>query len=148
MKKINIRKTYYLLRHRYFTMNNIVITVALVIGVGWAWGSVEMMQRNFALQKEIDSKKRQLTLAQLQTEMLGYEQKHYKSSEYQELAIRDRLGLAMPGEKALMLPPNSSAAKNADKLLATDTSQQQEATVPSNFELWMNFLFGSVKKES
>jgi hypothetical protein len=147
MKKINVRKTYYLIRHRYFTMNNMVIAVALLIGVGWAWGSVQMMQRNFELQKEIDDKRRQLTLVQLQAETITYEQKYYKSSEYQELAIRDRLGLAMPGEKALILPPNSSAAKNADTLLAAETSRQDTATPPSNFELWMNFLFGSRKKE-
>lgn len=143
MKKINIRKTYYLIRHRYLTLNNVVIAVALVIGAGWAWGSVEMMQRNFGLQKEVDDKKRQMVLAELQTETLAYEQRYYKSSEYQELAIRDRMGLAMPGEKALVLPPNSSAAKNADQLLANDTADKEAAKPPSNFELWMNFLFGS-----
>ena len=50
MKKINIRKIYYHLRHRYLTLNNVVIAVALMIGLGWAWGSIGMMQRNFALQ--------------------------------------------------------------------------------------------------
>jgi hypothetical protein len=145
MKKINIRKSYYLVRHRYLTLNNMVIVVALVVGAGWAWGSVQMMQRNFDLQKEIDDKNRQLLLAELQTETLGYEQRYFKSSEYQELAIRDRMGQVMPGEKALVLPPNSSAAKNADKLLSEDAQQQETMAPPSNFELWLNFLFGSRK---
>lgn len=143
MKKINIRKIYYLVRHRYLTVNNMVIVVALVVGAGWVWGSMEMMQRNFGLQKEINDKKRQLTLVQLQAETLGYEQRYYGSSEYQELAIRERLGLAMPGEKVLLLPANSSAAKNADQLLANTTAQGEADVPPSNFELWMNFLFGN-----
>jgi hypothetical protein len=143
MKKINIRKTYYLVRHRYLTMNNVVIAVALIIGAGWAWGSVGMMQRNFELQKELDAHSRQLVLAQLQTDNLAYEQRYYKSSEYQELAIRDRMGLAMPGEKALILPPNSTAAKNADTTQTGDTTSKEASVPPSNFELWMNFLFGS-----
>lgn len=142
MKKINIRKLYYLVRHRYLTLNSVVVAVALVIGAGWAWGSIQMMQRNFELAKEVDDKKRQLTLTQLQTENLGFEQRYFKSSEYQELAVRDRLGLAMPGEKALILPSNSSAAKKADQLITKDTTSQDAQVPPSNFELWMNFLFG------
>lgn len=143
MKKINIKKTYYLLRHQYLTLNNMAIVVALLIGTGWAWGSVEMMQRNFDLQKEVDTKRRQLMLVDLQAETLAYEQKYFTSSEYQELAIRDRLGMVMPGEKVLILPPNSSAATKADKLTLSDTASQEPVAVPSNFELWMNFLFGN-----
>jgi hypothetical protein len=146
MKKTNIRKTYYLIRHRYLTMNNVVIAVALIIGAGWAWGSVQMMQRNFALQKEVDDKKRQLVLIQLQADMLGYEQRYYNSSEYQELAIRERMGKVMPDEKVLVLPPNSSAAKKADQLISNDTVAADNTAPPSNFELWMNFLFGGSKQ--
>src|SRR3954471_12874792 len=101
MKKTNIRKIYYHVRYRYLTMNNVVIAIALVIGAGWAWGSVEMMQRNFDLQKDVDGKARQLQLVDLQTQNLAYEQRYYKSAEYQELAVRARLGLAKPGEKAI-----------------------------------------------
>lgn len=140
MKKINIRKFYYHLRYRYLTMNNVVVGVALVIGAGWAWGSVEMMQRNFDLQKEIDGKARQQMLIELETQNLTYEQRYYKSSEYQELAVRERLGLAKPGEKALVLPPNTETAKNADAKLMKTTIEKTEPT--SNFQQWMNFLFG------
>lgn len=126
-------------------MNNVVIGVALVIGAGWAWGSVEMMQRNFDLQKEIDGKTRELTLVDLQTQNLAYEQKYYKSTEYQELAVRSRLGLARAGEKALILPPNTEAAKNADAQLTKKTVQVVES--PDNFQQWMNFLFGGSRQK-
>lgn len=140
MKKINIRKNWYHLRRDYMTLNNVVIVVALFIGASWAWGSIGVMQRNYDLQKELDGKNRQLRLLQLETDNLGYEQRYYKSTEYQELAVRDRLGLVEPGEKALILPPNSKTAVETDK--KQTTSQPVSTIKPGNFEQWMNFLFG------
>ena len=141
MQKINIRKLYYHLRHRYLTMNNVVIGVALVIGASWAWGSIGMMQRNFNLQKEIDGKRREEQLASLEAQNLQYEQKYYQSSEYQELAMRQRLGVGQPGEKVLILPENSQAAKNSDEAL--DPKNTTTLAPESDFQQWVNFLFGS-----
>jgi hypothetical protein len=143
MKKINIRKIYYHVRHRYLTMNNVVVGIALVIGASWAWASVGVMQRNYGLQKEVDAKERQQKLAELETQNLKFQQKYYKSSEYQELAVRERLGFADPGEKVLILPPNSQEAKTADAALGKKVAMTVEPT--SNFEQWVNFLFGGNK---
>jgi hypothetical protein len=140
MKKINIRRISYHIRHRYLTMNNIVVAVALFIGASWAWGSIGVMQRNYDLQKEVDTKARQLKLAELQTQNLKYEQRYYQSSEYQELEVRKRLGLANPGEHMLLLPPNTQQAKNADAVAINKVVRTTEPV--SDFQQWMNFLFG------
>ena len=126
-------------------MNNVVITVALVIGASWTWGSIEMMQRNYGLQKEVDGRKREQQLADLEVQTLMYQQNYYKSAEYQDLAMRQRLGMTDAGEKALILPPNSQAAKDAD----TAASQKKAATIvpESNFEQWANFLFGANRND-
>jgi hypothetical protein len=146
MKNINIRKWYYHVRHRYVTMNNVVIAVAFVIGASWTWGSIGMMQRNYGLQKEVDSKKREQQLADLEVQTLTYQQNYYQSSEYQDLAMRERLGVADAGEKALILPPNTQAAKDADKALG---SKKATVVVPeSNFQQWANFLFGAKHDDS
>ena len=144
MKKINTRKLYYHLKHRYLTANNIVVAIALVIGAAWAWGSIEMMQRNYGLQKELDAKTREQTLLELETANLSLQQRYYKSGEYQELAVRERVGLVNPGEKALVLPPNSQAAINADRVISGVTEASEPAT---NFEQWVNFLFGGNRKQ-
>lgn len=122
-------------------MNNVVMAIALLVGIGWAWASIGAMQRNYNLQKEVDGKARQQKLLELEAQSLVFEQKYYKTSEYQELAIRDRLGLANPGETVLLLPPNSEAAKTADKLLE-ESPQEVSVASASNFQQWMNFLFG------
>jgi len=145
MKNINIRKWYYHFRHRYVTMNNVVIAVALIIGASWTWGSIGMMQRNYNLQKEVDGKKRDQQLADLEVQTLTYQQHYYQSAEYQDLAMRQRLGVADAGEKALILPPNSQAAKDADK----EAVSKKTILVPeSNFQQWANFLFGANKSDT
>lgn len=145
MKKINIRKIYYQLRHKYFTLNNAVIAVAFMIAAGWVWGSLGVMQRNYSLQKEVDDKQRQLLFAQLDTESAKLQQRYYQTHEYQELAVRERLGLVTPGEKVLILPPNSQAVIDADKAAAT--VKDVAPVIPkSNFQQWMNFLFGGNSK--
>ena len=144
MKKINIRRIYYQLRHKYFTLNNAVIVVAFAIAAGWVWGSLGVMQRNYTLQKELDDKNRQLIIAQLDTASAKLQQRYYQTDEYKELAVRERLGLVTPGESVLILPPNSKSAIDADKTTPVIS------TVPSqpvgNFQQWMNFLLGGSSK--
>ena len=144
MQKINIRRLYYRIRHKYLTLNNVVIVVAFAIAASWVWGSLGVMQRNYSLQREIEVKKRQLQLADLETSSLELEGRYYQTREYQELSVREHLGLVLPGEKVLVLPANSQATIDID-----NNSQTQLATaaVPaSNFRQWVNFLFGGNSK--
>ncbi len=121
-------------------MNNVVLGIALLIAASWTWGSMQAMQRNYTLQKDLDNKQRQVTLLQLEADKLQYEQNYYRSDEYKELAVRERLGLAFPGEKVLILPPNSEEAKASD---AAYTNKKVATPVQaSNLEQWINFLFG------
>jgi len=141
MQKTNIKKRYRHFKFRYLTVNNLVIAAAILIGISWAWGSVGMMQRNYALQKEIDSKSRQQTLAKLEVETLQYQQKYYQTSEYKSLSVRENIGLADPGEKVLILPPNSKAAKQAGTASAKAKPAKPDLP-PTNMQQWGNFLFG------
>jgi cell division protein FtsB len=139
MKNQNYQKLLYRLRHRIFTTNNIVVLVALFIAVSWAWGSVNVLQRNYALQREIDDKNRDLKLTQLKVDTERFQQSYYKSDEYKELAVRQRLGLVFPDEKVLILPENSKEAAASDN---RNTAQKAITLQPTNVEQWMNFLFG------
>jgi len=139
MKNQNYQKLVYRIRHRVFTMNNVVALVALFIAVSWAWGSVNVLQRNYALQREIDDKNRDLKLTQLKVQTERFQQSYYKSDEYKELAVRQRLGLVFPDEKVLILPENSEEAALSDK---RNDAERTITLQPTNVEQWMNFLFG------
>ena len=121
------------------TLNNIVLAVACVIAFGLAWNSVTIMQRNYTLQRELDMKSRQKTLTELQVQTLQYQKKYHQSNEFKELAARKSLGLAAPGEKVLILPPNSPQAKQQLGENRTAATARIEST---NFEQWMDFLSG------
>ena len=141
MKKINIRKIYYHFVHDFLTVNNAVIVFALIIASSWVWGSLQMMQRNYSLQRELDDKKRQLMIAQLDTENAKLEQRYYKTKEYQELAVREKLGLVAPGESVLILTGDANYKEVASEDAKT-TQKKQDIESWSNFRQWMNFLFG------
>lgn len=143
MQNRQLKRFIYHAKHQYFTMNNVVLAVAAVIAISWAWSSVQAVQRNYQLQRDVDDKRRDLALTQLQTDTLAYEQRYYKSREYQALEAKRRLGLADAGEKVIVLPPNSAQAKALDKAAATPAlTLSSNEPAPPPFQQWMNFLFG------
>lgn len=141
MKKINIKKIIYAIRHKYMTLNNIVVVVAFLVAANWVWGALDMMQRNYALQKEVDSKHRLLQLTELQRDSLALQKRYYQTEEYQELAVRESLGLVRHGEKVLMLSKQEAPEVSGG---ASEATLHPNTTVvqTSNFEQWLNFLFG------
>ena len=144
MNHIRFRHLLYVVRHRYVSMNVVLAVIAGVIALSWAWASVQVVQKNYALQREVDDKQRQKQLIELETQNLAYQKAYYQSTEYQALQARKLLNVAEPGEKVLVLPPNSAAIKESD---ANATAPQaQAATVaaeePSNIQQWADFLFG------
>lgn len=136
------RRLAYYVKHRYMTLNNVVIAIAAVVAIAWAWGSVSMMQRNYQLQRRVDDKQRELTITELEVQTLEYQKRYYASAEYQELSARENLGLANPGEKVLNLPPNTDWAKNYDNTSSTQTASTARVK-PSNPEQWIDFLLGN-----
>ena len=118
-------------------LNNGVLILAFLITMSWAWGTVEAIQRNFALQQEVDTLKQQNALAELQNQTLEFQRSYYNTNEFLELSAREHLGKALPGEKVLILPPNTAqpvaAAANDVPLKAIKDR--------SNVEQWMYFLF-------
>lgn len=154
MKKINILKiktainrAIYKIKHEFITLDNVVIIVALIISAGFVWGSLNMMQRNYKLQKNLSDRSRELVLAQLDTENAQLEQKYYQTNEYKELAVRDYLGLVTSGESVLILPDNSdeveSLASEEESASNTSSTSYDEG---SNFSQWLNFLLGKNAK--
>ena len=110
-----------------------------MVAAGWAWGSIAMMQRNYALQRDVESQKRDAEILELEVANMRFEQNYYKSDEYKDLAAREHLGLACPGEKVLILPANSDAAKREQESAVV----QAVSEPPSNFDQWVNFLIGN-----
>ncbi len=132
MKIKELKQTF----RQYYTLNNIVVVVALLISLSWMWGTMEALQKNFTLQQEVDQQKQEVELLSLETQNLEFQKNYYASDEFIELAVRERLGLAAAGEKMILLPENTVK----DELTSKNELQIQKQT---NFQQWMNFLFGA-----
>ncbi len=132
MKPRQIKQTF----RNYYTLNNIVSAVALLLAASLLWGTVQAMQSNFRLQHQLDAAKQNAEVLNLEAQNLAYENKYYASNEYLDLAVRERFGKAPAGESMLLLPANT----------VNDTNQPSPASKhvpqPSNFQAWMDFLFG------
>lgn len=122
------------LRH-YATIQNGAVVLALLIAVGWVWGTVTTLQQNFKFQQQVDDLDQEVKLMKLQNENQELQKRYYKSDEFLELSARQRLGKAAPGEHLVILP-SSSEIKDTVK----PTTEKVIET--SNFSQWMSFFFG------
>lgn len=121
------------------TLNNAVLAVALLVAGGWVWSTVQAIQHNFTLQQRVDSLAEELEVEALQNKTLQLQRAYYNSEQYLELSARERLGLTNPGEKVVVLPPNTVKPTPAPTVPAA-ASPTLEAR--SNFAQWLSFLFG------
>ena len=134
--KTKTRRAKYYFSNDILTLSNIIMGSVIVVSIVWVWGSISAMEKNYAIQKKLELKQRQALIEEINYQTLQYEQKYLKSSEYQELAVREKLGLALPGEHVLVLPKYPEAKKK----------QQIETSKQSHFTQWMNFIFGGISK--
>jgi hypothetical protein len=133
----------YSVRHKYLTLNNGVLLIATMIAMGWVWGSLSSMQRNYSLQKSLDDKSRQLLVTELDYANSLLAQRYYQTDEYKDLAARSKLGLASAGEKVLILPAYSKDHASAE---LAEASKGVSVEKKSNFEQWLDFLLGENSK--
>jgi len=122
---------------QHMTIQNGTMVLALLIALGWMWGTVQTLQKNFNYQREVDALAQEVELEKLRNQNLQYEQRYYGSDEFLELSARQRLGKANPGEKLIILPDSRSVK---------DTTGTQTATIiaprASNLSQWTEFFFG------
>lgn len=143
--QLAVQRLWYRIKYRYPTREIATVILVGVAIVWFIWGSVQAMQKNYELRHRVDGLERQSQLVELETRMLEYEQRYLNSEEYQKLAVRERLGYGDPGEKVLLLPPNSEQVQKAD---AAEKQQTAAPLPPSNMRQWMNFLFGGNVRNS
>jgi len=122
----------------HLNLNNGVLVFALLIAFSWVWSTIDAIQRNFKLQQQVDDLRQEIAVQELKNKTFQFQNKYYASSEYQELSARERLNKAAPGEKVLILPPNTVHTDANDVPVQTETPIAQR----SNFAQWMYFLFG------
>lgn len=135
--KNTLRRHKYIAKHDLFSVENVVLILAIILCLTWTYQSVLAMSKNWELTERLSTEKRELELLNIEVEATELENSYYKTPEYQELLARKHLDKKLPGENLVIMPENTAAAK---------TKHQQEDSTPkpiaerSNFEKWLLYL--------
>jgi cell division protein FtsB len=129
-------------------VRNVGFYIFAVIALAIAWSGVKTVQNNYELQRQIAILKQQNEVLQLSNQNTGLESQFYETDQYLELAARQNLGLAAPGETVLLVP-KSVAMKHVDSALTPPTSDAEsndsiasKSKFSQNFQDWRDFLLG------
>ncbi|HEX5447803.1 MAG TPA: septum formation initiator family protein [Candidatus Saccharimonadales bacterium] len=124
---------------------NIALYIFCAVVLAIAWSGVRTMQSNYSLQKKIAALKQQDAVLRLQNENAALQNDFYQTDEYLDLAARQDLGLAAPGEKVELIP-KAVALKYVDQSLAPSggglKSADTRSKIMKNIEAWRDFLLG------
>ncbi|MBR3132033.1 hypothetical protein IKG33_01315 [Candidatus Saccharibacteria bacterium] len=135
--KTAIRRMKFRMKHDFFSVENVVLILAIILCLVWTYQSIVAMSRNWSLTEKLAMEKKELELLTVQVEADELENDYYRSDEYQELLARKYLDKKMEGENMVVLPKNSEEAKNKHKKVKAEASEEDY----SNFEEWMRYLF-------
>ena len=113
----------------------LIIVGVAVFWLGFMTITIDVMNRNYRLQRQVDQGVLDNQVIEIQNENLRLEQAYYRTNEYLELSARALLGKALPGEHLVLLKRAEVADTNQGK-----TNQQFEQR--SNLDQWLDFLSG------
>jgi cell division protein FtsB len=128
-------------------IRNLVFYAFSILTLAITWSGIKTVQSNYELQKKIAAIQQQNAVLQLQNQNTDLQNKYLNTNEYLDLAARQNLGLAAPGETVLLIP-STVAMKYIDSSLVHQKSPLEQAApdkrskYAKNLEAWRDFLLG------
>lgn len=121
-----------------------VIFVIIVLLVSWS--TSKAIQTNYDLQRDIAQKQKVNDLQKLKNENLKIQNQYLQTDEYLELAARQQLGKAAPGETLIVIPKETAMKYTVASSIKTDAELQQTVDnekpfYQKNLEAWGKFFF-------
>lgn len=142
IKNFNTDKTLQFLRRfndMRFTGQVLFVLIVLLV----SWSGIKTIQTNYGLQKQIAALKQQNSLTKIENSNMALQNEYFKSRQYLELAARQNFGLAMPGEKLVIVPPSVALSYTVD-LPEDKPIEIDEKHKPTLFERhitnWIDFF--------
>ncbi len=112
------------------------------------WSSVNVVETNYGLQKQISKMQQENDVAKLENTNLKLKNEYLNTNEYLELSARRHFNKALPGETLVVVPRSVALSytielpKPASASLAkTETSKESGNALERNFNAWLDFLF-------
>ena len=116
--------------------------VFAVIVLLTTWSGIKSIQANYGLQKQISGLRQQNTVAELQNNNLQLQNQYFNSNQYLELAARQNFGLAVNGEKEIVVPVSVAMAYTTElpTTAKVDATASQQPVYQQNFQSWVDFF--------
>jgi cell division protein FtsB len=116
-----------------------VLFVVVVLLISWS--GVKAIDANYVLQKQIAALEQQNAVQQLENSNQKLQNEYYNSDQYLELSARQNFGLAVPGEKEIIVPKSVAMSyivpeSNPPKLAPAG----KQPLYQRNLEAWLNFF--------
>ena len=121
-----------------FLFGNGVVILAFILAVAFALNSVQVIVRNWRLQRQINLLGSEVALLRAENERLTYDIAYYKTDQYLEQALREKLNLKAPNEHVAVIT-HSADDMQPDPISVVEDTERPER---SNWQAWMDFING------
>ena len=139
IKKISKQVTFWISRLGDISFSGQIIFVIIVLLISWS--GVKSIQTNYELQKQITALKQQNDLQKMENNNLELQSEYFNSDQYLELSARQNFGLALPGEKEILVPSTVAMNYTVDvPVVSVPDAVPQTPAYQSNFQSWVNFF--------
>lgn len=114
--------------------------VAIVLLVSYS--GLKVIQTNYELQQQMSRMEQEIAVQKLKNDNAKLQNEYLNTPQYLELAARQNYGLALPGEKELLVPKDVALKYAPD----TEKAAQPAATnadlpfYEENFQAWLRFF--------
>jgi len=121
------------------------LVVFAVIVLLMSYSGVKIIHTNYQLQQQIAQRQQENDIQKLKNENLKLKNQYYNTPQYLELSARQNFGLAMPGEKVLLVP-KAVAEAHIPADTPTISSNEEAAAIKEqpfmqrNFQAWADFF--------
>lgn len=130
-------------------VRNIGLYVFVLVVVAITWSGVNTVQDNYDLQKRVAELKQENSVIALQNANKSLENQFLGTNQYLELAARQSLGLAAPGEKVITIPKSvalryAGVSDNGGEATTTKVASRIDTRSKfiKNMQDWRDFLLG------
>lgn len=122
---------------------NLVLYIFAFIVLAITWSGVKAVQKNYELQKQASILEQENQILELENTNAELRNRYLQTDQYLELAARQNLGLAAPGEKILLVP-KSVALKHVDVAQKEEPEDNPPGLTgyKKNLQDWRDFLLG------
>jgi len=135
--KTQLRRLSYFTKKDFLTVHNIATIGAIILGLVFTYNAITATTRNWQLEQKLKERTLESAKLEIEVQTLTLEKQYFNTDEYQEIMARKKQNKMLPGETMVIMPNNSEKAKNKYSEIDNQTDKKR-----SNFEEWLDFLFG------